>query len=291
MSIMSYGPNPTEKYTNNSALNKFIDSSIKYVSSLNPFYKYCLWRYTIGSASINSRLIFGKMSDNSPYWTFLFFLYYHNTNPTVGNLPRMFLPFYEYFRNPISYNALALDKQMEIAQGVIIAYTASLQAILLEAPKTTGSFRVFKVSSYYPQLPKEGDPLPVSVLQLPFNSVTVSPYFNFAPFISPTVDCCLFDIEIPAGSSCVYVPSDFHAYNFEHEIILPHHCIFNIQNISRTILNYIDPANVNIVMLQPKDKIQLGNVYAINEYTPCKVGSCLIQQRPFTLYSAVYVNP
>lgn len=290
--MMNRGPAITEVLNYKESLIKFIDHSSKYVANLSDFDKYCLWRYTIGSASVNSQLIFGRASDNSPYWTYLFFLYYNNTfKGTHALIPGTFNPWKKYFDKPGLFNKLGAESQLNIAGRVIEEYIRRLQKIILEGPKTPGVFHVTKVASKYPALPDSINELPSSVLQLPFNSTTVNPYFNYAPFISPSATCCLFDIEVPAGSSCLYIPTDLHAYNFEHEIILPHSCFFDISDIRNESINYIDPASVNITQVQDKSKIIMGNVYTINEYYPCKVGRCFSQVKTFTTYYAKYRNP
>jgi len=290
-----YGPNISEKYSYNKALIKFIDDCTKYVSKLPDFSKYCVWRYTIGSASINTLLIFNKVSDNSPYWTYLFFRYWNNTYFKSGSVvPQPFTKWKDYFTNPDSFNKLPKDKQIKIAGGIINEYIKLLQQIILKAPKTSDSFKVYKVSSKYPALPDatiDKNELPIGVLQQPFNSVTITPNFNFAPFISPIADCCLFNIEIPKGSSCLYVSPDYHAYPFEHEIILPFNCIFVVNDIKREILNYINKDIVNIEAVQDINKIRMGPVYTVNQYFPCGNGQCVIWQKPFVTYYCNYSNP
>lgn len=280
-----FGPSPVQHYNYKNALLQHQRQCISYVSKLPPFDKYCIFRYTIGSASVNSQLIFLKQSDNSVRWTYLFFLFYHNT---FGNkyLPKFMLKYDKFFLNPKSYN---LDKEKkEIAFDVIRFYIGVLQYIILNSPPTPGEFSVFKVASEYPALPKKGEPLPVNVLQLPFNSTTVSPYFNFAPFIKPDSTCCLFNITIPKGSKCLYIPTEYHAYPFEHEIILPYHCIFTVNKIEDGTLNYIDPTTVNIIKLKDEKDIVMGNVYILDEYFPCGQRQCQMQRKRFTIYDCSY---
>ncbi len=166
-----------------------------------------------------------------------------------------------------------------------------MRDIIKKAPKTPGEFHVFKVASPYPGLPQSGDELPVPVMQLPFNSTTVTPYFNFAPFLAPTATCCLFDITIPKGSQCLFVPQEYHAYPFELEIILPHSCIFDVQNIRQGILNYVDPKTVDLTQVQPKGQIQMGAVYELNEYSPCGSQQCRIESKMFNVYDCEYISP
>ena len=84
------GPDQTETYIYKQSLLQLINDSVRYVGGLSNFDRYCVWRYTIGSASVNSQLIFDKTSDNAPFWTYLFFKYYKNTYGTGQLLPGAF---------------------------------------------------------------------------------------------------------------------------------------------------------------------------------------------------------
>ena len=282
--MQSYGPNLNETYKSSTELIKFMDSCTKYVGNLNPIYKFYIWRYTIGSASVNTFLITGKLSNNAVQWAYLTFLYYSNTFSKIKGLERV------GFYDPIIFKSFPKAKQEYIAKELITKYIKIMEKIIKDAPKPTGSFHVFKVASPYPGLPTNVNELPASVLQLPFNSTTVTPYFNFAPFLAPTAHCCLFDIEIPKGTSCLFIPQEYHAYPFEMEIILPFGCIFNISKIRTSTLNYVDPTSVNIVQVQEQGKIRQGAVYNLNEYAPCKSGRCIIQSKTFTVYDTVLSN-
>lgn len=279
----TYGPNLSETYTNNPALIKFMDQCTKYIAKLDNFSRYIIWRYTIGSASINSYLIFNKPSDNSVQWAYLFFKYLNNSKITPSPTFRRYKP---YIDNPES-----IRKEPTVAVDLIKDYIMKLFSIIKQGPRTPGSFHVFKVSSPYPGLPNSNSEVPAKVLQLPFNSTTISPYFNFAPFLAPSASCCLFDIEIPKGSTCLFIPQEYHAYPFEMEIILPYNCVFNVTHIRKTILNYVDPATVKMVQVQDKSKIQMGAVYQLNDYSPCGTLGCRIQKKPFTVYDCIYQNP
>lgn len=288
--MTSYGPSILEKYTYNQSLNKFIDDCTKYVGGLGAFGKYCVWRYTIGSASVNSFLIFGKIGSNAGYWTYLTFLYYYNTYISAkfkATLPKAFSKWKEYFSDPSKFTKLSRLDQDNVASEFIPRYIVYLQGIIKKAPKTPGEFHVFKVASKYPQLPSLGSSLPSNVAQLPFNSTTISPYFNFAPFISPSSDCCFFDITVPKGSTCLYIPEEYHAYPFEMEILLPRDCIFHIERIYNGRLNFISPDAVNMVRVQPEKKEVMGAVFEINRYFPCKIGGCTSMTKTFNIYDTV----
>lgn len=268
------------------SLNNFIKSCNTYVAKLKTFDQYCIWRYTIGSASVNTYLITGNFGPNVPYWSSLFFKYYHNTVSGQIKIPISFRTFVNFFTDPTNYTVLSKDQQMLVGGELIKTYIKYLSSIILKGPVVTGEgFYVYKVSGIYPALPTNVTQLPSDVLQLPFNSTTLSQYFNFALFSSPDASCCLYKIFVPPGSKLLFVPTDLHAYNFEHEIILLPGSIFRVNSITEDILNMIDPKNINIQLIQDKNDIRMGNVYKINEFHACKSGSCITTQKLFKIYN------
>jgi len=98
-------------------------------------------------------------------------------------------------------------------------------------------------------------------------------------------------VHIPKGSKILYVPELYHAYTFEHELILPKDCTFDIYDYKIGNLNYIDPSTININMLQPADNISMGSVYEINESLPCGNDKCQILSRSFNILECNYINP
>lgn len=293
------GPGSPASYIISKSLQKFIQDSIVYIGQLNPFERFCIWRYTIGSASINSRLIFGYNSENATYWVYLFFKYWNNTfQDNIQNeakfIPKTFKTYIDFFINPEAYNKAQIIMKRAVADKIIISYIDLLQRILLDGPvvKRDKGFTVYKSASKYPGLPDTKLELFIetSVKQIPFNSTTISSHFNFAPFISPTAESVLFEIFIPRGSRPgLYVPSDLHAYSFEHEIILPFGCTFDIKDIIKGTLDYIDPKEVNIIKLQDPMDIRMGTVYMIDEYKPClNMSGCLIRKRPFDIFITTF---
>jgi len=106
---MKLGPQSSKDYIISDSLRIHMQNCEAYVSSkLSSFDRYLIWRYTIGSASVNSFLITGKLSDNTVYWTYLFFQYWDNTVKKLSdlkkqnfydyNLPDDFGGFFEYFK-------------------------------------------------------------------------------------------------------------------------------------------------------------------------------------------------
>src|ERR1700761_7402559 len=82
----TFGPDSELPYNVPVPLRKFMLKCTKYIGKLSLFEQYTIWRYTIGSASINTFLIFSKISNikNTLYWCYLFFLYWKNTNTAFG---------------------------------------------------------------------------------------------------------------------------------------------------------------------------------------------------------------
>lgn len=299
---MKLGPQSSKIHVISESLRIHMQNCESYISSiLSSFDKYIVWRYTIGSASINTFLITGKISDNAVYWTYLFFQYWNNTVKKLSDLknldyydydlPNDFGVFFDYFKDPEYY--LTLNNKEDIAEQIINLYIVNLQRIILNSPKVLGEgFDLYKVSSKYPGLPETNNNFKeTQIKQLPFNSTTFSKEFNFAPFISPNSESVLFVIHIPKNSRILYVADLYHAYTFEHEFILPKDCIFDIYNYYIGELNYIDPSTVNINILQNKNDISMGSVYELNESLPCKNEVCKILTKSFDILECNYINP
>lgn len=300
---------PTEKADSvSNAMRRHIFQCEKYVASLTTFSAYILWRYSAGSASVNSYLIMGKLSGNAMHWTYLFFLYWKNTaiaQQVDINATRNFTRYNAYFESPETYQQLSRNNPSaagDIAMAVIRQYIMSLNAILLACPRPTGYLAVYKVASKYPGLPSPMDKLPMDVPQMPFNSTTIDSGFNFVLFVPkdelgrPIGDnSVLFKLTIPPGSiGCLYVPSYVHAYGFEQEIILPTNCAFRVTQMSRnSVIPYVDPKTVRMDNVQPDVKnTNMGPVHDPNRYFPCGQYGCVKQMLyDVTIYTASYVSP
>jgi hypothetical protein len=271
-------------------LIKFIQQCTKYFGRLIPFDQYVVWRYTIGSATINHYLIFKELGENAQYWCYLFILYFKNTF-NHASVPLAFQKYKHYFDDPQLFLNRVSTKGIE---DIINLYINRLQTIIQNAPKPKENITVYKVSCYYPELPQPQDLfVPKQIIQLPFNSTTINPNLNFATFIKSDQlrdagpGCCFFQIKIPAGVSCLYIPKEFHAYPFENEILLPHQTTFNIKSINVNTFHFIDVDTMNIVDVQEdKDNVIMGPVFEVDMYNPCH-GQCVIEDKPFYVYQTV----
>lgn len=282
------------------SLRDHIRRCTRYVTNLELFNKYLIWRYTIGSASINSFLIFNKLSDNSDYWVYLFFQFWNNTCESMGidvtNVTKPFQKFNRFFQNPnIFGKAKKSDTKSKVTLAVINTYINELHLLVKNCPVVKGEgFHVFKVASKYPGLPETNENFePTNVLQIPFNSTTIDPSFSFAPFISKTGESAFFDIFVGSGSKGVlYIPRIFHAYSFEEECLLNPGVVFEIESYTDEVINYINPADVKMELVQePKPKeIVMGEVYRISEWYPCGSRNCndIIQSQVFPIFNTKY---
>ena len=290
---VTLGPDSELPYTIPVGLRKFMLNCTRYVAGLPLFDQYIIWRYTMGSASINAFLIFGKISntDNAVYWVFLFFLFWRNTEQRVGrgNVAPQFAKFEQFFRDPDSLMALPAERRLVVAEQVIPLYIRALDRLIRQTPRVEEGFHVFKVAGNYPGLPTSPKDVPKKVKQLPFNSTTINPHFNFAMFSTPDATGNMFDLRILAGARVLYVPSEYHAYPFEKEIILPTNSMFTIRASYQGMLDMIDPESINIVTRQkPTRAIMMGPVFEMNVYKPCKSGACEVVRKPFTIFLAEY---
>lgn len=290
-----FGPESELPHNIPIGLRKFMLKSNKYIGSLPLFKQYIVWRYTIGSASINTFLIFGKITNvkNALYWCYLFFLYWHNTTDAMGDggsLTRRFTKFKKFFDDADLFKDLPEEKALPLAEEIIKYYISTLQNIIMSAPPVKTGFHVYKVASDYPGLPTSSKDVPKTVLQKPFNSTTINPHFNFAFFTSEESTGNLFDLLIPPGSHVLYVPADFHAYPFEKEVLLPMDCTFKITASYQGSIDVINKSDVNMITLQkPTKTIVMGPVYEIDQYKPCTGDdACLITNKDFTTFLCEY---
>src|SRR4030095_6164857 len=88
--LKSFGPGCQLSTTLSKPLLKFMQDCTNYFCTLIPFDQYVIWRYTIGSATINNNLIFGLAGEHAKYWCYLFFLYFYNTYNTLAGVPFLF---------------------------------------------------------------------------------------------------------------------------------------------------------------------------------------------------------
>lgn len=282
----------TDKYYHKSLLN-FLESSYAYVYSLDDFSKYIVWRYTIGSATINTYMITGNLGMNAGYWCFLFFKYLFNTDPNMV-VDSEWMQFRKYMLNPQSFQSLDKDTQMSIAGVIVPLYIKKLKMIILRSPEVNEGFHVYKSSSRYPTIPSTDDIklaskqlITLEVIQNPFNSTSYNPNFNYDMFRGEGV---VWDIYIGKGQHVLGVPDLLHAYPFEDEIILLPG-VFDILSSQIVTLGSIEKDDFNLNTVQNTLNIMEGPVFMINEIKPCKTGNCEVKDKKVELIRCIYTGP
>ncbi len=267
------------------SLSRLLIAHTKYISNLNIWEKYIVWRYTIGSGQVNRKLIMGAPQasdsinniDKTIIWTYQFFKYFQ-AYLSESDIPQTYMIYKKYFGTLGSvryFNIKSEDKKLKIANSIIDKYTNQLKSIIEKAPKTTETIVVYKASSIYPGLPpenydfkKDGD---FKVEQKPFNSTSYDPTFPFNIFMADSIDGpigVLWQIMIPKGFSILSINPVYHAYPFEREILLPPGITFNILEEEDVVLDYVDKAKIQEsiqVVQDPKSKkgLVIGEVFRL----------------------------
>lgn len=254
--MSSYGPKGNHPFIASPVLNKLYDEDTEYVSSLPLWKRFIVWRYTIGSATL-TRYLVGLDTPNAVGWAYELFALWNYSNKRIG--PK-FKRFERFFAYP---DSLITDPDRdEIAKKVVELYVAELQSIILHAPQTTGTIKVYKVVTRYPDLPPAGKFKRMQLVNKPFGSTTVSPNDDLGAFVSDVDDSVFMVITIPKGARVLYVPFEYHAYTWEHEIILPHGATFSLQSTEEIRLDYIKKGDLPIVSVQ-EAPVSMGPLYEV----------------------------
>ena len=261
--IGGYGPGSIDQLNISVPLSQLILETNRYIAELSIWKQYLIWRYTIGSGSVNKELIGIADQESKVIWTYQFFKYYNQKVYGIDKVERPFQKYKGFFLNAKKYLALRDTDKIKIASEVIGDYIRKLQEIILKAPVTQGSITVYKVSSEYPELPSKNNFIPKEVFQKPFNSTSINPQFNFNTFIMEDADCCFFVINIPKGSHVLYIPPIYHAYPFENEVLLPFGSTFNIYGHIIEPFNYISNNDIRILKVQNEPYV-IAEVYELD---------------------------
>lgn len=256
-----YGPNSNDKLILTKGLLDLMRSHTKYISELSLFEQYIIWRYTLGSGSVNKELIGIPNETNKVFWTYLFF---KNYNYSLNNLDYPYNNYTHYFHYPEDFLKENERTKLNISNIIINMFIGSLQTIIKNSPIVKEEFIVYKVSTYYPDLPKLEDFNEKYVKQLPFNSTTYNPEFDFSYFIGDKDPCCFFKIIVTKGLHVLYVPKEYHAYSFEDEIILPYGITFSIYDHGIVKLNYVPKDKLKLDVIQ-RNPLYIGPVYENNK--------------------------
>jgi hypothetical protein len=253
--MSSIGPASNTPFKITRAISENLLAHTKYVSNLRLWDKFLIWVYTLGSGALNFTLIGIAKDEQKVFWTFNFFKRY---NYSEKDIDKEFKKYLSFFNNPSSY--LSDRSRIIIAQDIILGVINSLQRIIKKAPRIRESFDVYKVSSSYPQLDNLEQTNNI-IHQVPFNSTSYNPQFNFAPFISENSTCCLHKITVPSGSRVLFIPSEYHAYPMELELLLPFNSNLLIKSITQEGFNFIPKEQQKFIPVQDLNNLVIGQVY------------------------------
>lgn len=237
------------------ALSTLLISHTEYISKLSLWKKFLVWRYTLGSGSVNARLIGIDKPENSFFWAKNFFLSYNWKYYGLDKIEAPYKKYERYFKSPA-----LLTIQDPIIPQLIDQYTKDLQKIILKAPPVPDDILVYKSSSIYNPILTQEIKKPTPLEQLPFNSTSYDPEFEFNFFLAPDAMGVMWQITIPKGSHVLAVNKAFHAYPFENEIILPHGSTFILKSAVQTKLQYVSKDHLKLEQVQ-KQPFVIGEVF------------------------------
>ena len=279
------GPDGKLRLHLNAGLSDMLRSHSRYLGNLSLWKQYLVWRYTVGSGQVNMGLLGLGDQEKRYYWVKQFFQFY---NTRVYPLAAIELPFSQwdaYCQSPDTFRADTWnDDQLKF---VIQAYANALQQIILQAPPLEREVVVFKASNPYPTLPRE-DPLqqPVDVLQVPFNSTSYDPQFNYGLFLAPDTEWALMRLVLPVGTRCLSIDPLYHAWPFEREVLLPHGCIFRFEQAQPIRLDFFPKEQIRFDQVQRPPELVIGEIYRLpTGWLPRQ------QQRFVHLLSGAVLNP
>lgn len=253
----SLGPGAKTKFDVDRAVSNALIQHTEYVSKLRLWDQFLIWRYTLGSGSLNATLIGIATDEQIMYWTYIMFVSY---NYNTRHVDKKFKKYKRFFENPKTY--LEDENRINIAKIIVREVIVQLERVILKAPVIELPFEVYKASTLYPGL-QDATSNP-KVTQFPFNSTTYNPQFNFAPFIAEDASCCLHRITIPKGSRVLMIPAEFHAYPHEMECLLPFGSTFDVQSIEDVWLDYIPKEQQGFIRVQDPKKLFIGQVYMVD---------------------------
>lgn len=258
----SIGPGSTTKFKVTRAISRALLEHTRYVANLKLWDRFLIWRYTLGSGALNTTLIGIAKDDQLIFWTYNLFKSYNYDPSQIG---KPFIPYTRFFGAVNAKQYLYSPDRLDIAKTIINLVILRLERIILSSPTIARDFYVYKVSTKYPGLPDSTQGTVMDIVhQLPFNSTTYNPQFNFAPFIAEDSTCCLHRIHISTGSQVLMVPAEYHAYPHEMECLLPFGADFRVVEVKQETFEYIPKEQQTFILVQDLDALVIGQVYMVD---------------------------
>ncbi len=266
------------------ALNQTLHEHNKYLANQSTWKQYLAWRYTMDSGAANAVRLGHSNPQEFVQWAHSFFQWYGYHPSTVE---RPFHTFRSFFESPQSY--LDRPDKLAIAETLIPVYNGELQRLILEAPPVASDegFYIYKATNPYPTLPRqEVLDKPIPVAQVPFNSTSYDPEFNYGQFLAGKTEWAILRLFLPKGSRVLSIDPSFHAYPHEREILLPPDCTFLFKKTEMIQMRYIPREDVQYEQVQDGPRFLVGEVFRP------KVGyQPRILQRQMHLLTGIYQNP
>lgn len=258
LNLGGIGPGGKDEWKIKPSTVFFLNKCNKYINELTTWKKFVIWRYTLGSGSLNKFLIGLPMSNTTQYWIFTTCKLFKGLKSLelyrYLQLPYSFKKYSDWFINPS--HALNQNNYDEFFK----LFAIEVNEIILNSPKVIEPFEVIKVTAKYPELPDPQNFRPKKVLQNPFNSTTLDIEMNFGLFMSE--ESIIIKLTIPKGANVLFV-GEIHAYPFEYEIILPLFCAFDLKYQTQEIVNYFDDNTTYFRQIQ-EFPYALGPVYQLD---------------------------
>lgn len=220
----------------------------RYQMSLSDWDRFVIWSYTLGSSTVNSYLMGTLEKGDLSIWFERMMVTYSQVTRGKGyKLPFKFQPFFKGSKNQLAFIKL---------------YAKHLQKIILNAPPTKGTVKLYKASSPYPNL-KIGN-----VYQQPFNSTSYRIDTNYSIFLPPGGLCCMHEITVPKGSSVLFLSPLLSAYPDEAEVLLPYGVSFAVTRTTSYSLNV--PKNTSVQWKKVQEPpFSIGPVFFYNYSMDC----------------------
>ena len=264
MEIGGYGPDGKDRWVINSNVISFMNECAQYMARLSVWKRFVVWRYTIGSGSLNRYLIGIPGDPNLVYWVYAVAKNWSGLirSPQYrGARVDTHMKRWEKF---LWYPESTLELSVPDLQVFVKDFAADLNRIVLGAPAVKKAFQVIKVASQYPELPHPSNFKPTMVPQKPFNSTTLDLELNFGFFLDPTKENLVMRLTIPKGSHVLYIPSLISAYPWEEEILLPSGCAFHLTKLTEDTLPYYSKDAKFIRQIQ-QEPFTIGPIFVLDQ--------------------------
>lgn len=247
-------------------LIELISEHDKYQINMPVYKRYIIWTYTLYSTPLNYYLFQKKVDEQVEEWISDFFRRWIYSN----SLPEIFLPWKQYFGNT-RYKLVKGDLRNKIATKMIKIVTKELIEIILKAPRSVGSFKIYKGGRYYSSFDNLHENSEVK--QAVINSSTYDPHLNISIFTSFEQNgCCAYQLTVNENIPMLVINKNIHAYPHEREILLPPGVSFRFKGKDKRKMGYSKSEEKHYFTVQ-REPYLIGEVYRQNPHVYCESGT------------------